>query len=72
MELTLVRTCVKSVFPEAAKDFFDVLPVRVHVVGEDEDVVEVDDDTVVEEVLENVVHETLESGRSVGKSEGHN
>ena len=42
------------------------------VVGIDEDVVEVDDHIDVEEIREDVVHETLESCRSVGESEGHN
>ena len=43
-----------------------------HVFGINEDVVEVDDDANVEEVTENVIHEALESGGGVRKSEGHN
>ena len=38
---------------------------------EHEDIVEVNDDRDVEEVLEDVIHKTLESGGSIRKSEGH-
>ena len=43
---------------------------RFEVVGVDEDIVEVDDDGVVEEILEDVVHEALESRRGIGKPFG--
>ena len=43
-----------------------------HIFRIDEDIVEVDDDTNVEEVTENVIHEALESGRGIRKSERHN
>ena len=42
------------------------------VVGINEDVIEVDDHTHIQEITEDVVHETLESCRSIGKSKGHN
>lgn len=42
-----------------------------HIFGIDEDIVEVDDDTNVEEVAENIIHEALKSGGGVRKSEGH-
>ena len=56
---------------EPAKDFFNVFPMTVGVVGEDEDVIEVDNDADVQEVLEDVVHEPLKCGRGVGESERH-
>jgi hypothetical protein len=71
VELTFVRPDVQAVLLESAKDFFYVLPVRGEVVGEDEDVVQIDNDTVVEEILKYVVHETLESGRGIGKFKRH-
>jgi hypothetical protein len=71
VELTFVRPDVQAVLSELTKDFFYVLPVRGKVVGEDEDVVQIDNDTVVEEILEYVVHETLESGQGIGKSKRH-
>ena len=43
-----------------------------HIFGIDEDIVEVDDDANVKEVTENVIHEALESGRGICKSERYN
>ena len=71
VKLAFSGVCVEAMFPEPAEDFFDVLFVLRHVVGVDEDVVEVDDDTDIEEVAEDVVHETLKGRGCVGKSEGH-
>ena len=62
---------VKAMFPELVEDFFDVLFVLGHVVRVDEDVIEVDNDTDIEKVAEDVVHETLEGCGGIGKSEGH-
>ncbi len=42
-----------------------------HVVGIDEDIVQVDHDGDIKHVREDVVHKALESGRGVGKTEGH-
>jgi hypothetical protein len=56
---------------ELAKDFFYMLPVRGKVVREDQNVVQIDNDTIIKEILENVVHDMLESSQGIGKSEGH-
>src|SRR6478752_8408428 len=40
--------------------------------AEDENVIEIDDDKVVQELAENVVHQILEGSWGVGQSEGHN
>ena len=72
VELTLVRASIETMEPETAEDFLDMFPVIGHVFGEDEDIVEIDNDTDVEEILEDVVHEPLERGGSIGKSERHN
>ena len=42
------------------------------IVGINEDVIQVDDHANIQEITEDVVHETLESCRSIGKSKGHN
>ena len=39
--------------------------------GEDKDVIEVDNDTDVQKVLEDVVHEPLKCSRGVGESKRH-
>jgi hypothetical protein len=70
MKLALVETGIKSVFPEAAEYFPDVLLVFGEGVGVDEDVVEINDHEFIDEVGENVVHKTLESGGSVRQTKG--
>jgi hypothetical protein len=57
--------------PESAEDFFDVLFVLGHVIGVDQDVIKVDDDTDIKEVTKDVIHEMLKGCRGIGKSEGH-
>ena len=70
--MTLVRTGIEAMFPETTEDLTDMLLVFHRVVRVDEDVIKVDGDINVEEVAEDVVHESLESGRSIGQSERHN
>jgi hypothetical protein len=72
MEGTFFGTAVKSVFPETSENFFNVLPVILDVVGVNEDVVQIHNDCDVEKVGEDIVHEMLECGGGVGKSEWHN
>jgi hypothetical protein len=52
-------------FAKSAKHFLDVLLVFFEVVRENENIVEVDQHTLVEEVTENVIHKMLKSSRSV-------
>ena len=42
------------------------------VVGVDQDVIEVDEYTYIQEIGEDIVHETEESSRSIGEAERHN
>ena len=71
MELAFIGTGVESMFPKSLEDFPYMTPMVFRVVGVNEDIVEVNDYQDVEKVLKDVVHETLESGGSVRKSEGH-
>ncbi len=66
MEGGFVETGVKIVIAEALEDGADMFRVIFWVVGKDEDVVQVYDDVDVAQVLEDIVHECLESsgGRS--------
>ncbi len=66
-----VQTGVKIVVAEALEDGADMFRVIFWVVGKDEDVVQVYDDVDVAQVLENVVHECLESSGTVRHPEGH-
>ena len=47
MEFAFIGTSIESVLLEPAEDFFNVFPMTVGVVGEDEDVIEVDNDADV-------------------------
>ena len=39
--------------------------------GEDEDVINVDEDKPVQHVTENIIHQSLEHSRGVGEAKGH-
>jgi hypothetical protein len=66
-----ISLSIQAMLLESAKNFFYVLPVRDKVVGEDQDVIQIDNDIIIEEILKNVIHETLKSGQGIGKSERH-
>ena len=57
---------------EMAENLTDMFLMICRVVGINEDVLGVDDHTHIQEITEDVVHEMLESCRSIGKSKGHN
>ena len=59
------------VFSEASEHFTNMVTMEIGVVGVDEDVVQVYEDANIEEVAENVVHESLKGGWRVGESERH-
>ena len=72
MELTLFRLGVEAVLPESPENLLNVLAMVGNVIGEYGDVIQIDNDTDVEEITEDVVHETLEGRRGVGQPERHN
>ena len=71
MELAFVGASVESMLSEPSEYLADVFPVVGDIVGVDQYVVQVDDYGDVEHVGEDVVHEMLEGGRRVRKSERH-
>jgi len=71
VEDAFVNSGVETIFSESLEYFADMFSVDFNVVGVDEDVVEVDNNTNIEHVSEDVVHKSLERCRGVGKSEGH-
>ena len=71
MEGAFIGSSVETIFAETSEYFADMFLVKFFVVGIDEDVVEVNDYADIEHVKENVVHESLKSGWSVGESEWH-
>ena len=51
--------------------FFYMLVMFGHVIQVDEYIIQIDHDTDIQKVGENVVHESLEGRGSIGKTEGH-
>ena len=56
----------QMVFVELFKNFLDMFPMRLGVVGVDENDVEVDNDMNIDEILEDVINELRPSCRSIG------
>src|SRR5207245_2304131 len=71
MELTLFRFSIELVFAEASEDFLDMSFVQLLVLGVDEDVVQIYDDTHIQEVCKDAINKPLESSRGVSEAEGH-
>ena len=53
-------------------EYFFYMPVMLrHVIWVDKYIIQIDHDTDIEKVRENVIHESLEDHRSIGKTEGY-
>jgi len=53
---------------KSTQDFSDMLPVIIHVIGINQDIVEIDDNRDIKHVSKDVIHEVLEGHRSIGES----
>jgi hypothetical protein len=73
MERTLGWIEKKVIFSEPTQYFSDMSDVIGEVVGliEDHKVVEISGQPFIKDIAEDVIHEVLESGGSVGETEGH-
>ena len=63
---------VKSILLESLEHLSDMILVVTKIIRVDQDVVQINENTYVEEIGEDVIHKTLKSGGGVGKSERHN
>ena len=74
VELAFLGLAIEVVESKTFEDFADAFDVVRFVigVGEDEDIVEVDDDRDIEEIGEDLVHKALEGCGCVGETEWHN
>ena len=53
-------------------EYFFHMPVMLgHVIQVDKYIIQIDHDTDIQKIRENVVHELLKSYRSIGKTKGH-
>ena len=71
VELTLFHFGIEAMLAETAENLTDMFAMFSGVARVDKDIIEIDYNTYIEEVLEDVVHETLESSRGVSKSKRH-
>jgi len=65
MEFTFFCLCVQSHFSELFQYLFDVAPVLHDIIGVDQDIVQVDYHTHIQEVGEHIIHEALEGSWSI-------
>src|SRR5882724_2976093 len=71
MEFTFVCSGKKSVSTESAKYFLDMFLMLSNIVGINEDVVQIDDNTNVDHIHENVIHKSLEGCGGISKPFRH-
>jgi len=62
---------IKTSLAETLEYFFYMPVMFRHVIRVDEYIIQIDHDTDIQKVGENVVHESLEDCGSIGKAEGH-
>ena len=62
---------IQTIFTEPTEDFADMSVVLIDVIRINKDVIKGYDNTNVDHVCEDVVHEMLEGRRGIGKAEWH-
>jgi len=62
---------IKISLMETLEYFFHMLVMLGHVIQVYKYIIQIDHDTDIQKVRENVVHELLEGCRSIGKTKGH-
>ena len=72
MELAFVSVSIESMLSEPSEYLADMFPVVGDIVRVDQYVVQVDYYRDVKHIREDVIHEMLEGGRCICKSEKHN
>ena len=71
MELTFLQFGKEAMQPESVENFPDVLLVGLHILGVDENVVEVHDNADIQHVSEYSVDKVLECCRGISEAKGH-
>ena len=62
---------IKTSLAEMLEYFFYMPVMFRHVIQVDEYIIQINHDTDIQKVGENVIHESLEGCRSIGKTKGH-
>ena len=71
VEFTFLCFGIKTSLVKTFEYFFYILVMLRHVIQVDEYIIQKDHNTDIQKVRENVVYESLEGCRSIGKTEGH-
>jgi hypothetical protein len=71
MEIAFVSSGIETIFSKTPEYLPDMFVMEFRIVGVDEDIIQVDNNTDIEHVREDIVHKSLKSGRSIGASERH-
>ena len=71
MELTFLWLGEEIVLSEASEDFVDVFLMGLEVLGVYQDVIQIDDNTDIEEIREDTIDKSLKSCRGVSQAERH-
>ena len=71
MEIAFVSSGIETIFSETSEYLPDMFAMEFWIVGVDEDIIQVDNNTDIEHVREDIVHKSLKSGQSIGESKRH-
>jgi len=71
VKFTFLCFNIKTSLAEMLEYFFYMLVIFGHVIQVDEYIIQIDHNTDIQNIRENVVHESLKSHRSIGKTEGY-
>ena len=71
MKFTFLYFGIKTSLVETLEYFFHIPVMLRHVIRVDEYIIQIDHDTDIQNIRENVVHESLESRGSIGKTKEH-
>ena len=71
VEFAFLCFSIKTSLVETLESFFHMLVMLGHVIRVDKYIIQIDHDIDIQKIRENIVHEMLESCRSIGKTKGH-
>ena len=71
VEFTFFYFGIKTSLIEMLKYFFYIPVMLGHVIPVDEYIIQIDHDTDIQKIRENVVYESLKGRESIGKTKGH-
>ena len=71
MEFIFLYFDIKTSLAETLEYFFYILVMFRHVIRVDDYIIQIDYNTDIQKIRENVVHELLEGHRSISKTKGY-